>query len=80
MKYDQFLFEKSVQFFHFHEGIASLEDTEDVFIRTRTGLRIPLRKGFNTTVQYNWDWDNSPAPDKDRVDERYLVTFGYNWE
>jgi len=80
VKYDQYFFEKLFQCFHHHEGTVSLENTQDIMIRTRTGLRIPLRKGFNTTVQYNWDWDNSPAPDNDRVDERYLVTLGYAWE
>lgn len=80
VRYDQYFFEKFVQFFHHHEGIVSLEDTEDIFIRTRTGLRFPLGKSFNITAQYNWDWDNSPAPDKDRVDERYLFTLGYSWE
>jgi putative salt-induced outer membrane protein YdiY len=80
VKYDEYFFDDFLQFFHLHEGIVSLEDTEDIVIRTRTGLRIPLRKGFNTTVQYNWDWDNSPAPGKDRVDQRYLITLGYGWE
>ena len=77
--YDQYFFEKCVQLFHHHEGIISLEDKEDIVIRARTGLRFPLGKSFNTTAQYNWDWDNSPPPDKDRVDERYLFTLGYSW-
>ena len=80
VKYEQFFFERFIQLFHLHEGVVSLEDTEDIFIRTRTGVRLPLKKGFNTTLQYNWDWDNSPAPDKDKVDERYLFTVGYTWE
>jgi len=80
VKYDQYFFDKFFQFFHHHEGLISLEDTEDMVIRTRTGLRIPLRKGFNTTVQYNWDWDNAPAPGIERVDERYLLTLGYSWQ
>jgi len=80
IEYDQYFFDKFFQFFHLHEGIISVEDTKDMVIRTRTGLRIPLRKGFITTLQYNWDWDNAPAPGNDRVDERYLLTLGYIWE
>ncbi len=80
VQYDQFFFEKFFQFFHHHEGIVSLEDTEEIVIRTRTGLRIPLGKGLNTTIQYHWDWDNAPAPGVKRVDERYLLTLGYSWE
>jgi len=80
VKFDRYLFDKFFQLFHHHEGIVSLEDTEQVVIRARTGVRIPLRNGFNTTLQYNWDWDNSPAAGNDRVDERYLFTLGYSWE
>ena len=80
VQYDHYLFDKFFQFFHHHEGIVSLEDAEDILLRTRTGLRIPLRKGFHTTLQYNWDWDNAPTPGTDRVDERYLLTLGYSWE
>lgn len=80
VKYDHYFFNKLIQFFHHHDGIVSLEDAKDLLIRTRTGLRIPLLKRFNATVQYNWDWDNTPAPGNDRVDERYLFTLGYGWE
>jgi putative salt-induced outer membrane protein YdiY len=80
VQYDHYFFDKFIQFFHNHEGIVSLEDSEDLLIRTRTRLRIPLQKGFNTTLQYNWDWDNTPAPGNERVDERYLFTLGYSWE
>jgi putative salt-induced outer membrane protein YdiY len=80
VKYDEFFFDAFLQFFHQHDGTVSLEDTEDTIIRTKTGIRIPLKKGFNTTLQYNWDWDNAPAPDKERVDERYLMTIGYSWK
>ena len=80
VRYDQYFFDKFVQVFHVHEGHISLDDTKDMFVRTRTGLRFPLRKGFNTTIQYNWDWDNTPAQGIERVDERYLFTLGYSWE
>ena len=80
VEYDHFLVDRLLQFFHHHQGTVSLEDSEDLLIQTRTGLRIPLSKGFNTTFQYNWDWDNAPTPGTDRVDERYLFTLGYSWE
>lgn len=79
IKYDQYLFNEFIRFFHNHEGTFSLENTEDLLIRTRTGLRIPLGNNFNTTFQYNWDWHNTPPPGTDRVDERYLFTIGYSW-
>jgi putative salt-induced outer membrane protein YdiY len=80
VEYDQYFLETSLQLFHNHEAIIGLEDTEDMIVRTATGVRIPLGESFDTTMQYNWDWDNTPASGNERVDERYLFTLGYRWE
>jgi putative salt-induced outer membrane protein YdiY len=75
--YDQYFLDKRVQFFHVHEGFVSLEDSSDIFVRSRTGFRLPLFDKFNATIQYNFDWDNAPSPGDDRVDEMYIFTLGY---
>lgn len=75
--YNQYFLDKRVQFFHIHAGFVSLEDTEDMFVRSRTGFRLPLYEKFNATIQYNFDWDNTPSPGDDRVDERYIFSLGY---
>ena len=80
VKFDQYLLDKKIQFFHFHEGFVSIEDTEDMFIRSRTGFHIPLYKNFKATVQYNYDWDKSPAPGREKADEAFLFTLGYAWD
>ncbi|MDY6862883.1 MAG: DUF481 domain-containing protein [Thermodesulfobacteriota bacterium] len=79
LDFDRYLFEKTVQFFHFNEGFIGFEDINDIFIRSRTGFRLPVYKMFNTTVQYNFDWDNSPAPGRDKKDEMLLYTLGWKW-
>lgn len=79
LKCDKFLFNKALQFFHFHEGFLGFEDTSDIYIRSRTGFRLPVYKIFNATVQYNYDWDNSPAPGRDKEDETILYTIGCQW-
>lgn len=80
LDYDRYFFGTAFQFFHFHEGFVGLEDTSKFFVRTRTGLRVPLYRQFNATLQYNYDWDNSPAPGREKTDEMYLFTLGYHWE
>ena len=60
LHFDRFFFDKVFQLFHFNEGFVGLEDTNDLIIRSRTGVRFPLYKGFQATVQYNYDWDKSP--------------------
>ena len=34
VKYDQYFFDKFVQLFHLHDGIVSLEDMQDIILRT----------------------------------------------
>ncbi len=79
LNYDNYLYPKKLQFFHFHEGLLGLEDTNDIIIITRTGLRAMLIDGFTATAQVDVDWDNTPAPGNDRVDTRYMFNLGYGW-
>jgi len=79
MNFDHFLFEKIVQFFHWDEAFLNTDDSEDIWLRSRTGLRFPLYKGLSWTVQYNLDWDNKPAFGLDRKDTTLLFTLGYQY-
>lgn len=77
--FDRYFYDKFVQFFHFHEGFIGFEDTNDIFVRSRTGLRFKLREDFNATTQYNYDWDNMPAPGREKADRTYILSLGYEW-
>lgn len=79
INFDRFLIKKSLQFFHFHEGFVSFEDTEDILIRSRTGIRVPLSKSINATLQVNYDWDKKPSPGMEKTDIMYIVTIGYQF-
>ena len=78
VNYDQYFFKKFVQLFHFSNGFVSLEDTNDWFYRTRTGLRFPVYKGFTATLQYNYDYDHQPSVDaEDEEDTKFIFLLGY---
>ena len=79
INFDWYLLDQFVQFFHNQSGFASLEDSNDIFLRTRTGFRFPFYRGFNLTVQYDFDWDKSVPPDRDEVDQRYILSLGYQY-
>jgi len=70
---------EAISFFHRHEGLLSLEDSDDVVVQTQTGLRFGLFRSFVASAQLNWDWDNSPSPGLDKQDTTYLLTLGYDW-
>ncbi len=80
VNYDQYFFDKAFQLFHFHEGFVSVEDTDDLFIKSRTGIRVPLFENINATLQYNVDWEKTPSPGREKTDRTIMFTLGYSLE
>ena len=79
INFDHYFFRKIFQFFHFDQGTLSFEDTSDIVIVSRTGIRMPLYKYFNLTAQWNWDWENNPAPGDNRSDNEYILSVGVQY-
>lgn len=79
LDFHHWFLDESLQFFHNHEGIISLEQASDLLIRTHTGVRVPIFNGFNVLAQFDYDWKNIPASGKDREDFRYILGVGYIW-
>ena len=79
LDFDRYFFNKVIQLFHFHEGFVGLEDANNMIIRSRTGVRLPIYKNLKATAQYNYDWDKSPGPGREETDQMYLLSLGYNW-
>lgn len=79
LKFDHRLFSTDLQFFHSHELLTDLQRTEHTFVRSQTGLRMPLLQRLMATAQLNVDFDNAPAPGKTKTDRTYLFTIGYQW-
>ncbi len=75
VNYDQWLWNRVVQVFHTHEGLVS----DDLFIRSRTGFRVPIWNGIQFTNEIQVDYLSKPAPGKENVDTRYLFNIGYAW-
>lgn len=79
LKFDRKLQGSELQVFHSHEVLSDLQRTERTFVRSQTGLRIPLMQRLLATAQLNVDFDNAPAPGKVKSDRTYLFTVGYQW-
>ena len=67
------------RFYHFHDGLLGLEDTNDTIVTSQTGFRFPIAKNFNITAQANLDWEKNPPPDVGTTDREYLLTLGYSF-
>jgi putative salt-induced outer membrane protein YdiY len=67
------------RFFHEQEGYWNLEDTTHLFVRTKTGLRMPLVAQVGARVQLNVDWERRPAPGRHAVDATLLLGLDYSF-
>jgi putative salt-induced outer membrane protein YdiY len=65
--------------FHEQEGFWDLEDSRRVFVRTKTGLRLPLVERLSATAQLNVDWERRPAPGRKATDTTLLLGLDYSW-
>lgn len=79
LKFDQKFFSKKLQFFHNHEGLLELDNTDNVSITSQTGFRFPVLAGMNAALQLNLDWDNLPSVGTKSTDRKFLFTLGYSW-
>ncbi len=80
LQFDRYLFEEwKLQAFHNHRYSQSFEGTSDFIFTSSTGLRIPLANNLQATIQYNFDWDNTPSDNADEDDHETLITAGYTW-
>ena len=76
VNYDQFFFSRGAQLFHKNEGIIG----NGLFVRTRTGFRMPLWNGIQFTNEVQLDYyDKNADFGKKTVDTRYLFSLGYGW-
>ena len=72
---------RRVQLFHVQLGWVSLSDSDSWTFKSRQGLRFPIHKGFTTTLQYNYDYDNDPSDDsREKWDSKLMMLFGWQFK
>ncbi|MCM5570004.1 DUF481 domain-containing protein [Burkholderiaceae bacterium FT117] len=69
----------SAEMFHDQQGFWNLEDTGQMTVRSRTGLRLPVRAGITASLQVNLDWEREPSPGRRSTDTTWLLGLGYQW-
>jgi putative salt-induced outer membrane protein YdiY len=79
VRYAQWLWSRRLQLFLDQDGFRNVGSSDDLVIRTRTGLRIPVANGLNLNAQLNLDWESDPAPGRSRTDRTWILGVGYAW-
>ena len=65
--------------FHSQEGFFSMENSDDITIRSSSGFKFPLNEYINAKLQANIDWNRSPADGATGTDKEYIFTLGYEF-
>ena len=68
-----------VKFLQDVEFYPSLEEASDIYVRKDSRLQMALSESMNATFQWVLDYDNTPAPGLDRVDNLFLISVGYSF-
>lgn len=76
-KYEQKFFNQRLVYFNNFNVDTNLQDTGDVLVRNRMGIRIPVANGINLSTQFNLDYDNEPAPEAKKTDTALIFSLGY---
>lgn len=79
VRFSHWLWPRSVELFHDQDGFWDLEDTAQVTLRSKTGLRVPIAHGLSANAQLNVDWEHEPAPGRKSTDSTLLLGLGYEW-
>jgi putative salt-induced outer membrane protein YdiY len=66
-------------FAHILEAYPSVEDAEDVYGRSQLTADAKLSENMLASFKWVLDYDNTPVPGNDRVDNRYLLSVGWKF-
>ena len=78
LRYDELVFQ-GVKFFHQHEVLMSVKETDNLLVFSQTGLRVPIAEGLNASTQLNVDYAGQPAAGRVKTDKTLLFSLGYGW-
>lgn len=79
LKYDQTVFDAYLKLFHEHQIFAPSDDWGAYVLESKTGARVPLLKGIVSTLQVDYDRENSPPANVSKNDTIYSLKLGYEW-
>jgi putative salt-induced outer membrane protein YdiY len=69
----------SVELFHNHDTYIGLTGDDNLFFKMQTGVRFRLIAGLVSTLQWDLDYDRSPAPGRENTDRTFAITLGYRF-
>jgi putative salt-induced outer membrane protein YdiY len=72
-------FSEKTKLVHGVEAFPSTENITDTYLQAKTEIVTSLTDSMIASVAHVLDWDNTPAPGKERTDNRVLLTIGWSF-
>ncbi len=72
-------FNEKTRMIHGVEAFPSLESPDDVYLQATTEVQTNLSVSMIGSLAWVWDYDNTPAPGRDRSDHRVLLSVGWTF-
>lgn len=72
-------FNDKTRMVHGVEAFPSLESPDDVYLQATTEVQTNLSESMIGSLAWIWDYDNTPAPGRDRSDHRVLLSVGWTF-
>ena len=60
-------------------GVWNMEDTTDIVINTRIGIRMPVRHKITLNTELKLEYDSGAPADIEELDQTFTIGFGYRW-
>ena len=60
-------------------GVWNMEDTTDIVINTRIGVRMPVRPKITVNTELKLEYDSGAPVDIKELDQTFTIGFGYRW-
>lgn len=72
-------FSEKTRLVHSVEAFPSLENATDTYLQAKTEISTSLSESMIASVAHVLDYDNTPAPGRDRADNRVLLSVGWTF-
>lgn len=72
-------FTDTTKLVHGVEAFPSTEDADDMYLQAKTEIVTSLTDSMIASLGHVLDYDNTPAPGRDRVDNRVMLSVGWSF-
>ena len=60
-------------------GVWNMEDTSDIVINTRIGIKMPVRHKITVNTELKLEYDSGAPAGVEELDQTFTIGFGYRW-